>query len=139
MRGIASFIVAVSFVAASAHADPQAAALNLRRPIEAACTASAPSVGERFEGTVLQVIDGQTLCVARGPMPSDWIRVRVAGAARASPRSALMAATFGAEIVCTPLDATSAGGVEARCEKDGVALDRLLTTDEVRREAASWR
>lgn len=104
----------------------------------AECVAQAPSVGQSFEGTVLQVIDGQTLCVAEGPTPAEWIRVTIAGAPPDSDRGTLMAASFGRVLDCVAVRAVTTG-VEARCEVNGAGLEQLIATDNMRLEGPSWR
>src|SRR5581483_5262999 len=69
-------------------------------PPPAACTAAAPARGVSFTGTVLQVIDGRTLCVAFGPSPDQWVRVRLTDVGPALPRGALMATAFAREVTC---------------------------------------
>ena len=108
------------------------------RQMIAECVAQAPSVGRSFEGTVLQVIDGQTLCVAEGPTPVEWIRVTIAGAPQDSDRGTLMAASFGRVLDCLVVR-TLPTGVEARCEVDGAGLEQLVATDTARRKGLSWR
>ena len=140
MRTFALLVViaATGGAAPGLAATPPQVPVDREAPIIAECTAALPATGQSFSGTVLQVIDGQTLCVANGPTPSEWIRVTIAGAAKDADRSTLMATTFGAELVCVPIGPTS-GGVLARCEKSGVNLDQVMTTEQVRREAVSWR
>jgi hypothetical protein len=107
-------------------------------PLIARCGAPTPTVGQRFEGTVLQVIDGQTLCVALGPTPADWILVKIAGAPPDSSRGTLMAAAFGQPVACLAVK-TAPSGVEARCEVNGAALGQLVMTVAIRREGLDWR
>lgn len=87
---------------------------------------------------MLQVIDGQTLCVAEGPTPEEWIRVTIAGAPPDFARGALMAASFGQVLDCLVVRAMPIG-VEARCEGDGAGLEQLIATDAARRDGMSWR
>ena len=132
--------MAVSLLASAAVAEPLEVSFGTLRasPLIADCVAHTPAVGRLFEGTVLQVIDGQTLCVAQGPTPSEWIRVTIAGAPQDSRRETLMAASFGRVLGCLAVKATPTG-VEARCEVNGAPLDQLIATDAARRQGQSWR
>jgi micrococcal nuclease len=132
--------LSVSLAASAAAAAPLNASIETPRiaPVIADCEADAPGVGRVFEGTVLQVIDGQTVCLAQGPMPAEWIRVTIAGAPRNSSRGTLMAAAFGQVLDCVVVRAVPAG-VEARCEVNGASLERLIATDAARRDGLSWR
>jgi hypothetical protein len=104
----------------------------------AACTASAPASGQVFSGPVLQVIDGQTLCVADGPTPDHWVRVRLTDVDRTIPRGALMAAAFAKDVICT-VERRDGQGVAGRCVFDGASLGELVQSDEIRTQATSWR
>jgi hypothetical protein len=99
-----------------------------------ACLAAAP-VGEPFAGNVLQVLDGRTICVAQGPAPSQWIKVRLADSDGAGDRSSLMAAAFAKRVVCVVLKADGA----AHCALNGVSLVTLSQGGAARAEAAFWR
>jgi hypothetical protein len=107
-------------------------------PTIAACVARTPALGRVFSGAVLQVIDGQTICVAQGPTPAEWIQVKIAGAPRDAGRGALMAASFGQEVTCVVVKAV-ASGVEARCRIEGLALDQVMTIKAADREDPPWR
>lgn len=112
--------------------------LHPRSTIVAACSAALPKRGSVFSGPVLQVLDGTTLCVAEGPTPEQWIRVRLEGAGRTASRGALMAASFAKDIICTSrrrVDQT----VIARCEFDGDDLAMLAATAAAKTEGPSWR
>jgi micrococcal nuclease len=132
--------LSVSLATSAAAAAPLKASIDTSRiaPLIAECKAEAPGVGRVFEGTVLQVIDGQTVCLAQGPPPAEWIRVTIAGAPRDSSRGTLMAAAFGQVLDCVAMRAMPAG-VEARCEVNGASLERLIATDAARRDGLSWR
>jgi hypothetical protein len=107
-------------------------------PPQAACTAAAPARGASFSGTVLQVIDGRTLCVAFGPSPDQWVRVRLADAGPALPRGALMAAAFAKEVTCVagPPDGE---GLTAVCTFDGRSLGEAASQPDAAMQAADWR
>jgi len=103
-----------------------------------ACAAAAPMAGRAFAGPVLQVIDGETLCVAQGPLPKDWIRVRIAGAPAGSSRQTLMAASFGQVVACVAVK-SARPGPEARCTLDGASMSGLIAGDAARRAGMTWR
>lgn len=104
----------------------------------AECSAHAPAGGRWFSGAVLEVIDGRTLCVALGPTPAEWVRVRITGISPRSTRQALLAASFARTVVCSPAGA-SALDLEARCTVDGEALDAAVTAGDVQEQALAWR
>jgi hypothetical protein len=112
-----------------ARLDPAAAA---------ACTAAPPAHGEAFSGTVLQVIDGRTLCVASGPTPDRWVRVRLTDAGADLPRGALMATAFAREVSCVA-DAPDAEGVTAVCIVDGRSVGEAASSPDATAQAADWR
>jgi glucose/arabinose dehydrogenase len=111
---------------------------SLQRPTLAACTAAAPARGASFTGTVLQVIDGRTLCVANGPTPDQWVRVRLTDANPTAPRGALMAAAFAKQVVCVAA-AADGEGVQAVCEADGQSVGAASGHPDASLHAASWR
>jgi hypothetical protein len=115
---------ALSLCAASvAAAAPSAQAL----PAAVRCSAAAPAQGEHFSGPVLQVMDGQRLCIATGPTPDQWVEVRPAGlvkAAQTSPaadRSLLMTAAFSKRLDCVAGPRID-GAVQAVCTVEGAPL-----------------
>ncbi|MDR3511710.1 MAG: hypothetical protein P4L73_08755 [Caulobacteraceae bacterium] len=108
------------------------------RPIAVDCGAPAPAVGGRFEGTVLQVLDGRSLCVARGPHPSQWIRAELDDATDSSARSAVMAGLFAKHVVCVVVG-RAAAGVTAHCTLDGVAAGAVIANPANRAAATAWR
>ncbi len=132
--------LSVILAASAAASAPLNASVETRRvaPLIAGCGAEAPGVGRVFEGPVLQVIDGRTVCVAQGPTPAEWIRVTIAGAPTDSGRGTLMAAAFGQVLNCVAVRPTPTG-VEAQCELNGASLEGLIATAAARREGASWR
>jgi hypothetical protein len=142
MRGSTILLMATltGVLAAASHAQslrPSADASHAAGPV-AVCSAPSPASGQRFTGTVLQVIDGETLCLAQGPTPADWIRVSVAGAPRDARRSALAAAAFGRVLSCVALR-DSPSGVVADCAVAGAAVNQLIMTKAVRLQGQSWR
>ncbi|MEI9963856.1 MAG: hypothetical protein WDM92_03325 [Caulobacteraceae bacterium] len=124
--------------APAADAGATSAPPPARRVIVAACTAETPQAGAVFSGTVLQVIDGRTLCVAQGPAPRDWVLVRLADVQDRRARGALMAASFARKIDCTA-GRRQGGGVLATCAADGVTLGELTRTDAVKAAGRAWR
>ncbi len=139
-------IVSIAFVALTAALlTPAPAAPELfadpapppRVAIVAACTAAPPADGI-VAGPVLQVIDGRTLCVARGPTPDQWVRVRLSDVHDREARSALMAAAFARNVVCG-VAGREGDGVVGRCILDGASLGQLVQSQEIRAQAASWR
>jgi hypothetical protein len=103
-----------------------------------ACGASAPGEGQVVSGPVLQVIDGRTLCVGRGPLPSQWVQVRLDGPDAGASRGALMAAAFAETVDCRVTRKTD-GMALAACSRDGVPLGQLMQAPAVRIQAAAWR
>ncbi len=108
-----------------------------RVQIVAKCTAAAPADGV-VAGPVLQVIDGRSLCVALGATPDRWVRVRLADVHNPEGRSALMAAAFAKDVVCS---ATSRDqdGVVGRCILEGASLGQRVQSEEIHAQAVSWR
>jgi len=128
---LAAGLAAIASTPASAQTFPG-------RPPMAACTAAVPAPGVSFSGTVLQVIDGRTLCVAAGPTPADWVRVRLTDAPADQDRGALMAAAFARSVVCvaTSADEDGARGV---CLADGRSVAAAAHDPDAVAEAAAWR
>ena len=133
-RGLALIATAASFMASAAGAGICAAPTEVSfpsapaQPLLAACGAQPPTVGGSFRGTVLQVIDGRTFCVAQGPMPADRIRVTIADASPGSTRQTLMARSFAREVTCVATRSTQTE-LEARCVVDGAPIDDAVTTE----------
>jgi hypothetical protein len=107
-------------------------------PRTAPCTAAAPAAGEVFSGPVMQVIDGSTLCVADGPTPDHWIRVRLSDVSGPAAWGALMAAAFSKDVICIA-DRRDGQGVVGRCVFNGDPLGELVRTDAIKTQAPSWR
>src|SRR3990167_6725226 len=104
----AAFAASLSLLAAAGEAGAA--------PVEP-CTGPNPVAGVQIRGPVLHVIDGDTICVALGYRPDEWIRLRLADAPvtspirrvssrpEADPRAVLMAAAFARTAECvTELD-----------------------------------
>jgi len=119
-------------------------ALALAGGAEAAtCGGEPPAGAAEFRGPVLHVLDGERLCVALGPDPSEWVPVRLAGGAtRAStapvPRGALMAAAFGQDVTCRIVGRDDEG-VIAECVSDRGSLRRLSQRRQAIKAAQAWR
>ncbi len=133
----ATALALASALLSSAPALP-AQAGPARVSIVAPCTASAPADGQMLSGPVLQVIDGRTLCIAKGPTPDQWIKVRLADVYDREARSALMAATFAKDVDCR-VEGADAQGVVARCNVAGAPLAQVVGSDAARVQTASWR
>ena len=114
------------------------------------CTGPSPVAGVQIRGPVLHVIDGDTICVALGYAPDEWIRLRLADAPQPSlvhrvsnrdetdPRAVMMAAAFAKMADCvTERDRT--GEIVAVCTIDGVPLGRSLRDGAVIAASQSWR
>jgi regulator of extracellular matrix RemA (YlzA/DUF370 family) len=98
---------------------------------EAACAAPAPAIGALLAGSVLQVMDGETLCVALGPTPAQWVKVQLAEAS-SGDRVALMDAVFGRRVSCVVIAPATGGGVIAHC----VTAEAAAETRQASAEAA---
>lgn len=109
-----------------------------RAVLVADCRAPSPEAGGSFTGPVLQVIDGRTLCVALGPTPDQWVRVRLADVHDRHGRGALMAAAFAKDVICTARGRDSQG-VLARCEFNGQALGALAADAGIKADGQHWR
>lgn len=114
------------------------------------CTGPRPVAGVEIRGPVLHVIDGDTICVALGYAPDEWIRLRLADAPVASPvrrvsareeadpKAVLMAAAFAKTAECrTELDRR--GEVMAVCTIDGVPIGRMMRDGQVIAASQAWR
>lgn len=109
-----------------------------------ACGAPIPPEGVSFSGPVLQVIDGERLCVATGPSPQDWIEVRPVGLrpAAALPaaqaRALLMSATFSRRLDCVAGQRIGEA-VAAVCTVEGGALPAEMQAARARPGWTEWR
>ena len=98
MTGVAA--VLGTLVVASLSVTQAPPACPTRPSLAVACTAAAPDRGQEISGPVLEVIDGRTLCVALGPTPDQWVRVRLADVGPDASRAALVAAVFARQLDC---------------------------------------
>lgn len=129
-------MIMTAMLSLGAGAGPSSPAV--RQPAIAVCGAPGPAVGSSFSGPVLQVIDGRTLCIARGADPERWIRVRLAGADRPGDRGALLAASFGRQVNCTA-QARGRDEIVASCVVDGRDLGIEARSPATRTEGLKWR
>jgi hypothetical protein len=93
-----------------------------------------------LRGPVLHVLDGARLCVAMGPDPSEWVALRLADAPEGSDssRGALMAASFGQDVVCRLVGRDDEGAV-AICRTSKGALGAQLAAPRIIRAGQAWR
>ena len=104
---------------------------------QAPCAGKAPAAGE-LRGPVLAVIDGRTLCVARGFAPADWAPVRLDDLAPVTSRGELMAAAFGQNLQCV-VSSGADGLAHARCRRDGRPLAEIVNTPAIKAAGPTWR
>ncbi len=108
------------------------------------CGGQAPAVGAQLKGPVLQVIDGQHMCVATDASPSTWVEVQVVDPALVRASSAddakgrLMAAAFARDAVCV-ITGVAKGRAIAACTIEGERLGARLNQPEVIKAAQIWR
>ena len=99
------------------------------------CRGAAPASGVALRGPVLHILDGRTLCVARGADPSQWAAVRLADAPTAPSWGALMGLAFGKDVECLMQDAAGT----AVCRVAGQSLGPQLSGADAIRAGAAWR
>jgi hypothetical protein len=92
---------------------------------------------------VLEVLDGQRLCVALGADPSAWVPVRLADApiqvsTAPAPRGPLMAASFGQDVTCR-IVGRDESGVVAECRSDRGSVGRLSASRAMADAGRAWR
>lgn len=118
--------------AAGAMADP-CEAVSMDAPAPAALRE-----GATFSGSVVLVIDGDSLCVATGTAPSAWVEVRLADFNAAESRSAdgpaakaaLQRIAFGEEAVCVAGNKTY-DRIAAICRIRGESIGDLMRAADV--------
>jgi micrococcal nuclease len=89
--------------------------------------------GATFSGPVVDVLDGDSLCVAVGPEHKDWVEVRLADfyapelneAAGAAAKTALQGIALGRTAICVASMRTY-DRVAARCQLDGRPIGDLM-------------
>jgi hypothetical protein len=133
---IAAFaVLALGGFAAPAFAEPGAQSLDV-------CRASAPAPGAAVEGTVLHVADDQSVCLAQGPTPDEWIPLIIEGPSpvdRHDPmvaKAALMSAVFAKRMSCV-VTSKDAGVAHARCTVEQKPVG-LVVASVSRTDAAAW-
>lgn len=140
MTGWMAAMVGAAANAAAACAQPGAMLVSLgaQTVSDVECGAAAPSLGQAFGGPVLKVIDGRTVCVAKGPSPSQWVRATLDDSRDASARPAVMSALFGKRVDCAVVGRGPDGPV-ARCTLDGQPVGRIIESNANRQAALAWR
>jgi len=98
------------------------------------CRGEAPAAGAQVHGPVLHVLDGQTLCVATGADPSQWLPLTLEDAPAASSWGALMSIAFGKDVTCTAQGA----GHAAVCRIQGRSIGAQLDARAIKAGVA-WR
>ena len=109
----------------------------------ATCGGAPPADATEFRGPVLDVLDGERLCVALGSDPSTWVPVRLADApmkvsTAPASRGALMAASFGQDVTCRIVGRDEEGLV-AECRTRQGSVGRLSQARHVVRAGEAWR
>lgn len=124
---------------ASLCVDPASLSVGaMAAPAGVDCSAKPPAPGQMLSGTVLQVIDGRSVCIAKGPAPSQWVRAELDDSRDASARSAVMAALFAKHLDCVVVSGGSAG-VIARCTLGGAPVGQVIDSAANRSAALAWR
>ena len=106
------------------------------------CRASAPSQGATVEGTVLHVADDNSVCLAQGPTPDEWIPLVIEGPSpvdRHDPmltKAALMSAVFAKKMSCV-VSSNDGRVAHARCTVEQKPVG-LVVASVSRAEAAAW-
>jgi endonuclease YncB( thermonuclease family) len=110
-----------------------------------ACKGAPPSIGAAVHGPVLDVVDGETLCVALGPTPDRWVALKLADAPNAAPtngadraRGALMAVAFARNVDCRVVAADKAGR-SAVCVLDGRSIVARMREHDAVSVGLAWR
>jgi hypothetical protein len=98
------------------------------------CGAPPPVAGVTFRGPVLHVMDGRSLCVARGDMPDQWVALQLDDAPAEASRGTLMAVAFAKDVDCR-----MAAGGRAVCTLDGASIGQLARAPEAVRAGQAWR
>lgn len=127
-------------------AAPQSA--SAAAPDADVCAAPAPAAGEVIHGPVLFVESGDTLCVALGETPDQWVRLSLADApgdnpirrastapANDNPRGTLLAVAFSQTVDCT----VQADGRAICTLKDGRSLGAVLRQPTAWAAGREWR
>jgi hypothetical protein len=96
------------------------------------CRGEAPAAGVEVHGPVLHVLDGQTLCVASGTDPSQWLPLKLEDAPTGSSWGALMSVAFAKDVTCT-----TQGGA-AICRIQGRSIGAQLDA-QAAKAGVAWR
>ncbi|MBI1405406.1 MAG: hypothetical protein GC145_04705 [Caulobacter sp.] len=125
-------------------ASPAAAAGNTAD----VCAAPAPAPGATVHGPVLFVETGDTLCVALGETPDQWVRLSLADApadnpirrasttrANDNPRGALLAVAFSQNVDCN----VQADGRAICALQDGRSIGAALRQPTAWAAGKEWR
>jgi len=130
MSNFGAFLLFIVFMApAAALADP-CTAIPDNGPVPAFL-----SLGSSFSGPVVDVIDGDSLCVAVGPRSGlDWVEVRLAdfyapelsSSGGRAAKAALTRIALGKQATCMA-GAGTYDRIAARCQINGQAIGDLMT------------
>ena len=109
----------------------------------ATCGGAPPADADEFRGPVLEVLDGERLCVALGADPSAWVPVRLADApmkvsTAPASRGALMAASFGQDVTCR-ITGQDEQGLVAQCVSDRGSVGRIAQGPQIIKAGQAWR
>lgn len=99
-----------------------------------ACSAPAPSPGSVISGPVLAVPNSQTICVATGPRPAQWVALNIAEHGSDPSVSLMMAAVFAKRVSCVV-----GSGNTARCVVGDKAVSQVLRQPALQTAALTWR
>lgn len=119
-------------------------ALIIAGSAQAACNAPTPATGAVIHGPVLQVTDGDHICVATGTEPSDWAELLIKGADEGPVvqpdrlgAALLMSVAFAKTADCT-IVTDAKGRKVADCRIDGQPLVDLLKRPGAIEAANAW-
>lgn len=119
-------------------------ALMIASAAQAACNAPAPATGAVIHGPVLQVTDGDHICVATGADRAEWVELLIRGADEGpvvqSDRlgaALLMSVAFARTADCA-VAADAKGRKVADCRIDGQPLADLLRRPGAIEAANAW-
>ena len=99
-----------------------------------ACSAPSPAPGVIVSGPVLAVPDSHTVCVAMGPLPSQWVALRIAPPDPDLSVSMVMATVFSKRVSCR---VGKQGRAQCRLGEEDVR--DLLRQPGLRKVATAWR
>lgn len=102
------------------------------------CGAEPPPAGVELRGPVLHVLDGERLCLARGPTPDQWLELRLVDAPVGAARGTLMAAAFAENLDCRVI-AAGPGEAVGACALAGESLGRRMQNPQIIEAGAAWR